>query len=401
MLFTVGCSKDKKVLETIPQDNKYDPKKLEEIKDNEFDAIKNRIMGMNLEEKIGQLIIAGFEGKEINDEIIKKIEELKLGGFILFSRNIEDEKQLLKLLNDIKEVNSKQDIPLFIAIDEEGGNVSRLPKSFIKLPDSMKVGEINNQDISYRFGEILGKRIKSLGFNIDFAPVLDINSNPNNPVIGRRAFGTTNANVVDNGLAVMEGIKNTGVIPAVKHFPGHGDTDIDSHINLPKVSKNISELKSFELIPFINAIEKNTDMIMVAHILYPEIDKDYPATMSYEIIQSLLRDELKYTGIIISDDMTMGAIVNNYTLEEGVISFLKAGGDIALICHEENNANIVVKRIIEAVNNGQLKEEDIDKKLYRILELKNRYRLEDKIIDKIDVEIINNQTRALIEEINK
>ena len=333
ILFTVGCSKNDIILRESHYDNdnnKEDNENFKNTNDIQVGYIKSKIMGMSLQDKIGQLIIVGFEGKEINDEIIKDIEELKVGGFILFARNIEDENQLLTLLNDIKEANSNEDIPLFLAIDEEGGKVSRLPKSYVKLPDAMKVGEKNDKEISYKFGEILGKRVMSLGFNLNFAPILDINSNPSNPVIGRRAFGTTVNQVVNNGLKVMEGIRNTGVIPAVKHFPGHGDTDIDSHVNLPIFNKTVAELKLFELIPFREAIEVNTEMIMIAHILYPKIDKYNPCTMSTEIVQGLLRDELGYKGIIISDDMTMGAIVNNYSLEEGVIAFLKAGGDIEI-----------------------------------------------------------------------
>ena len=404
ILFTVGCSKNDIILRESHYDNdnnKEDNENFKNTNDIQVGYIKSKIMGMSLQDKIGQLIIVGFEGKEINDEIIKDIEELKVGGFILFARNIEDENQLLTLLNDIKEANSNEDIPLFLAIDEEGGKVSRLPKSYVKLPDAMKVGEKNDKEISYKFGEILGKRVMSLGFNLNFAPILDINSNPSNPVIGRRAFGTTVNQVVNNGLKVIEGIRNTGVIPAVKHFPGHGDTDIDSHVNLPIVNKTVAELKLFELIPFREAIEVNTEMIMIAHILYPKIDKYNPCTMSTEIVQGLLRDELGYKGIIISDDMTMGAIVNNYSLEEGVISFLKAGGDIALICHGNDNPKKIVDKISEAVKNGELCEEDIDKKVYRILELKEKYGLEDRITDKIELDILNNETRILIEEINK
>ena len=161
ILFTVGCSKNDIILRESHYDNdnnKEDNENFKNTNDIQVGYIKSKIMGMSLQDKIGQLIIVGFEGKEINDEIIKDIEELKVGGFILFARNIEDENQLLTLLNDIKEANSNEDIPLFLAIDEEGGKVSRLPKSYVKLPDAMKVGEKNDKEISYKFGEILGKR---------------------------------------------------------------------------------------------------------------------------------------------------------------------------------------------------------------------------------------------------
>lgn len=362
----------------------------------EIDYIEEKISNMTLEEKVGQLLIVGFQGTDLNEEIKTYINDLKIGGFILFSRNIEDEQQLLNLLNSIKEENRNSNIPLFLSIDEEGGKVSRLPSSFVRLPEAMDVGNKDDEEISYKFGEIIGVRLKSLGFNVNFAPVLDINSNPSNPVIGTRSFGVTVSRVVDNGLKVMSGIRDKGIIPAVKHFPGHGDTKVDSHVNLPTINKTLGELESLELIPFKEAIEEDVEMIMLAHILYPKIDDKYPATMSPKIIKDLLRAKLDYDGVVISDDMTMGAIVNNYTLEEGVISFLKSGGDIALVCHGADNPRKSIDRIIEGVNKGELTEEEINKKVYRILSLKENNGLEDSIIEDIELDEINNKTNELI-----
>ncbi|WP_313757354.1 beta-N-acetylhexosaminidase [Tissierella sp.] len=397
-IFIVGCNHKKLDIEkpNIEENNDFKEENKEPA-----DSIEDKIRAMSLEEKIGQLMIIGFDGTDVNEEIRNFIEELKVGGFILFSRNIVDENQTLRLLNKTKEENSNNDIPLFLSIDEEGGRVSRLSKSFVKLPEAMKIGDINDKDISYNFGKILGKRVGSLGFNINFAPVLDINSNSQNPVIGDRAFGTTIDQVVNNGLEVLLGMRDMGIIPAVKHFPGHGDTDTDSHIKLPKVNKTMDELKLFELVPFIEAISKDVDIVMVAHILYPNIDKNYPATMSPKLIQSVLREDLGYDGVVISDDMTMGAIVENYTLEEAVLSFLKSGGDIALICHGKDNPEKVFERIKEAVKIGDLKEKDIDDKVYRILKLKGKYDLEDKIINTIDLETLNKDTKELINHINR
>ena len=365
------------------------------------DNILERIQAMTLREKIGQLIIVGFDGTRINEEALDYIENLKVGGFILFARNIEDEEGTLNLLNDLKEANSNNDLPLFLSIDEEGGRVSRLPESFVKIPEMIKVGNKNNEELSYEIGSILAERVKSLGFNMNFAPVLDINSNPGNPVIGNRAFGGTVESVTKNGLGVMNGIMDLDVIPAVKHFPGHGDTNVDSHINLPVIRKTIDELRDFELIPFIKAIEEDVEMIMVAHILYPELDEDYPSTMSSKIIEGLLRRELGYGGVIVSDDMTMGAIVENYSLEEGVLSFIKSGGDIALVCHGRENPRKVIDKIEMAVNNEDLSEDKIDEKLYRILKLKEKYDLKDHVIDEINIKRINDKTKKIIEKINK
>lgn len=385
---------------------KKDEKKTEENqieKDNKeivVDDILKQIKSMTLEEKLGQLIIVGFEGENINEETLDYVDNLKVGGFILFARNIVDENQTLKLLNDLKESNSNNDIPLFLSIDEEGGKVSRLSKSFVKIPPAMEIGNKNKKELAYELGNILGERIKSLGFNMDFAPVLDINSNSKNPVIGNRSFGTTVESVSENGIEAMKGLRGVGVIPSVKHFPGHGDTRVDSHINLPIVNKTMEELKSFELVPFMKAIDEDVEMVMVAHILYPEIDDNYPATMSNKLIQGLLRDELGYEGVIVSDDMTMGAIIENYTLEDAVLSFIESGGDIALVCHGRENPKKTIEKLEEAVTNGRLSEEDIDEKLYRILKLKEKFNLKDNIIEEIDLEKINNRTKKFVIEIN-
>ena len=365
----------------------------------EHDKIQEKLDFLTLDEKIGQLLIIGFEGSIINDYNIKMIEEYKVGGFILFSRNIIEENQLLDLVNNLKVENNHNSVPLFISIDEEGGKVSRLPNTYKKLPELKSIGDSNNPVLSYEYGQLLGNRLKLLGINLNFAPVLDINSNPNNPVIGNRAFGNTVDLVIDNGIPLFKGIESTGVIPAVKHFPGHGDTLVDSHIDLPIVYKSLDQLEQLELKPFKRAIEEDVDMIMVAHILFPELDDLYPATMSKSILMDLLRKDLAYNGVIISDDITMGAILENYSIEQASLNFLKAGGDIVLICHGEDNPIAVIQFIKDSIKNGDIRVEDIDEKVYRILTLKEKYNLEDNIIHSIDLENINKQTEELRKKI--
>ncbi len=367
----------------------------------EPDIIMDRLHAMSLEEKIGQLLIIGFEDSVMNDVTERMIEEYKIGGFILFSRNIVDENQLLNLINVLKTTNSENTTPLFISIDEEGGKVSRLPKVYKRLPESKVLGDINNPELSYEYGQLLGNRLNTLGINLNFAPVLDINSNPKNPVIGNRSFGNTSDVVINNGISVLKGLESTGVVPSVKHFPGHGDTSVDSHINLPTVNKTIDELKELELLPFKSAIEEDVDMIMVAHILFPKLDKIYPSTMSKSILNDLLREDLGYNGVVISDDMTMGAIIENYTLEEASFKFIKSGGDIALICHGQGNPILVINFIKDSIKNGEITIEEIDKKVYRILSLKNKYSLEDNVIESINLQELNKDTEKLLNKINK
>lgn len=400
-----GCNKNnaEKIHENKYNNSEHNDKNNIVPKDKnniQKDNIEEKIKSMSLEEKVGQLIIAGFQGVEISDEVIDLINKYKIGGFILFSRNIENKKQTLELLNNMKLENSNNDIPLFLSIDEEGGKVSRLPSEYIKLPEAIKFGDKNNKELSYKLGEVLGKRVKSLGFNIDFAPVLDIYSNKKNKVIGSRAYGTTVEKVVDNGIEVMKGIRNANIIPAVKHFPGHGDTSMDSHIDLPRIDKTLEQLNTLELIPFKKAVEKDVEIIMIAHILYPEIDDVYPASMSKNIIEELLRNEMGYKGVIASDDMTMGAIMKNYQLEDGVVEFIKSGGDLALVCHGEENPILAINAIIYAVNNRSITEKQIDEKVYRILKLKEKYKLQDEIIESINLQRLNKETEELINNIS-
>lgn len=365
----------------------------------EVDKIQEKLDFLTLDEKIGQLLIIGFEDSILNDYNIKMIEEYKIGGFILFGRNIIEENQLLDLVNNLKAENKHNSVPLFISIDEEGGKVSRLPNAYKKLPELKSIGDSNDPDLSYEYGQVLGNRLKLLGINLNFAPVLDINSNPNNPVIGNRAFGNTEDLVIDNGIPLFKGIESTGVIPVVKHFPGHGDTHVDSHIDLPIVYKSLDELEQLELKPFKRAIEEDVDMIMVAHILFPKLDDLHPATMSKSILMDLLRRDLGYNGVIISDDITMGAILENYSIEVASLNFLKAGGDLVLICHGEDNPIAVIQFIKDSIKNGDIRLEDIDEKVYRILALKEKYNLEDNIIHSINLDNINKQTEELRKKI--
>ena len=365
-----------------------------------MDMVEKRIAKMTIEEKIGQLLIVGLEGRQIGERELYQLNNNKVGGFILFARNIGNKEETLSLLNDLK-ANNESDIPLFIGVDEEGGSVSRLSNIYGTLPDMRALGHLNDKVITYEYGCNLGKRLKEIGFNLNFAPVLDINSNPSNPVIGNRSFGSTAEIVTDHGIELMEGIRSQGIIPTVKHFPGHGDTDVDSHYDLPLVDKNKEELMGLELQPFIRAIDEDVEMIMIAHILYDQLDTDKPSTMSGEIIQNLLRKDLGYQNIIISDDMTMGAIIKNFTLEEASVDFLVAGGDILLICHGQENPTIVIDAIKDSIEEGRLSIEDIEEKVYRILSLKGMYNLNDEEKFQVEIEKIRENTRDLSKKINR
>lgn len=362
------------------------------------DPIKNQIGQMTLEEKVGQMIIVGVEGSTFNSSIGKMIDDYHVGGFIFMGTSIKNANQLLKLVNSIKTANSNNKIPLFLSTDEEGGRVERMPQEFERYPTNYAIGKIDNEGLSYNIGNTIAHEISSFGFNVDFAPVLDINSNPKNPVIGDRSFGTNPQLVSSLGVETMKGLQGGNMITVVKHFPGHGDTSVDSHVGLPKVNKDLKQLSSFELIPFTQAIKNNVDGIMIAHILLPNIDSKYPASMSKVVISDILRKQLGYNGVVITDDMTMGAITQNYSIGDATVKSVDAGSDIILIAHDYTKGIAAVTSIINAVNSGSIKVDRINESVYRILKLKEKYNLEDRTINSVNVDEINSKIKGVLKD---
>ncbi|WP_337099306.1 beta-N-acetylhexosaminidase [Paenibacillus sp. YIM B09110] len=356
-----------------------------------IDPIQEQIDDMTLNEKIGQMIIVGLEGTKADKEAIKMIKENKIGGFILFKDNMSSADQIVSLLNALKSENESNNIPLWLSVDQEGGKVNRLPKSFVGIPTAKSIGAADNDSYTGAVSQAIGLALKSLGFNMDFAPVLDINSNPNNPVIGSRSFGSNADSVIRHGIGTMEGLRSNHIAAVVKHFPGHGDTSVDSHLELPVVGKSLSELEQFELLPFKEAIAQDADAVMVAHLLIPSIDDTNPASLSKEIITGLLRDELGYDGVVMTDDMTMGGIINHHDIGEAAVRSIQAGTDIVLVGHDNGMQNKVYNALKASADSGELSKEKIDEHVHRILELKAKYALSDNDgpISNIDLDMIN------------
>lgn len=343
---------------------------------------------LSLEEKVGQMIFAGIKGTVITNETKKIISTHQVGGIILFKDNLKNADQSVSLLNSIKEENIKNKVPLFLGVDEEGGRVARLP-DLTKLPTSEYLGKQNDAALSYNIGKLLGKELSAFGFNLDFAPVLDINSNPDNPIIGDRSFGTDAEIVSKLGLQLMKGIQSEQVISVVKHFPGHGDTAVDSHKELPIIQKSLADLHALELIPFTRAIEQGVEVIMMGHILLPKIDSTYPASISKVIITDVLREQLDYEGVIITDDMTMKAILNNFEISEAAVSAVKAGNDIVLVAHDYANVKKVKEAILQAIEAGEITEQRIDESVKRVLAIKKKYNLSNKQLDGVNIQELN------------
>jgi beta-N-acetylhexosaminidase len=350
-----------------PGDDEEDP---EEKLNKE---ILKMLQEMTLEEKIGQMVFVGFEGPGVDDHVESMIREHQIGGLILFERNIEDEDQLTSLTAGLKAVNKDNRLPLFIAVDEEGGRISRLPKGSPRFPSGKALGERGDPDYSFTVGQEIGTALAAFGFNMNFAPVLDIFSNPQNEVIGDRSFGDNPEIVSKLGTAMMRGLQSKNIIPVVKHFPGHGDTRMDSHIDLPVVEHGRERLDGFEFVPFKEAIDSGAEAIMTAHIMYPELDPEKPATMSGKILTDILRHDLGFKGLIITDDLEMGAITKDYAVDEAAKEAVLAGADVLLICHSSDYQEQVLSRLIAAVQNGELTMERIDESVARIIRLKQKY----------------------------
>lgn len=332
---------------------------------------------MPLEDKVSQLFFITPEaltGVEVaiqaGDATKNALSEYPVGGIILFAQNIQGEEQVKTMLSNL---HTYSRYPLFTGVDEEGGTlVARIANSGTidvpTFPDMQEIGNTGDPQQAYEVGSTIGSYLKNLGFNLDFAPVADVATNPDNPIIGVRSFGNDATLVSQMVAKEVEGMQSQGVSAVIKHFPGHGDTAEDSHAEAAVSYKTIDELRGTEFLPFSAGIEAGTDMVMVGHIAVPNILGDYtPATLSEQMITGYLREELGYDGIVITDAMRMGAIVNYYDPAQAVVMVLQAGGDMILMPEDFFSAR---QAVLDAVANNILTEERIDESLRRIYRIK-------------------------------
>ncbi|GAA0133294.1 beta-N-acetylhexosaminidase [Paenibacillus sp. YSY-4.3] len=360
------------------------------------DSARRMLEQLSTAEKIGQLVVVGVEGTAPDDTARQFIESHHVGGFIFYKNNISDSKQAVAFFNQLKKMNANNKVPLLLSVDEEGGRVSRMPEEFKALPSAQIIGEAGSTELASGLGSVIGKELAGFGLNMDFAPVLDINSNPDNPVIGSRAFGSNAEIVSEMGIAMFQGIGQEGVIPVLKHFPGHGDTSVDSHLGLPVVEHDMERLRKLELVPFIRAIEEGADVVMVAHLLMPKLDAEQPASFSKAVIHDVLREELGFEGVVITDDMTMGAIVKHYDIGEAAVKFIQGGGNIVLVGHERERQLAVIDALTAAVKRGAISPEVLDERVYSILKLKEKYGLRDDPASGPDIKVINQEISDIL-----
>ena len=385
----------------IKNNNKKEEKTIKEINEEENleqkldEKINEVISNLTLEEKIAQMLIISTNETKMNEKLKSELESV--GGVILFSKNITTYEQTLNFINDIK---STAKIPMFISIDEEGGKVQRLTSlkdiELKSIPSMFSIGKKNDEELSYNVGKLLAERLRVFGFNMDFAPVADVIDSEDNKIIGTRSFSTDENIVTNMAFDVYKGLIDNKVIGVYKHFPGHGYAKSDSHLGLPVIDKTKEELLNLDLVPYKYAIKNGLDAIMVAHLSLPKITNDNtPSSLSKTIVTDLLRNELHFNGVVITDGLNMKALTNNYTEKEIYEGSINAGVDILLIPVSSKSA---IEKIKTSIDEGIISENRINESVKRILKLKYKYLNNYELLDKDT--LTNSDTLNIINGIN-
>lgn len=325
---------------------------------------------MTLREAIGQLFILGFEGHEPSEALETFVRNLTPGGLILFGRNLGSPEEIAALTNALQVASPT---PLFFAIDQEGGKVARLQPPFTQWPPASVYGTVGSTELTYATTHAIASELMAVGINMNMAPVLDVLSNPANPVMAGRCYGSDAHVVAQHGIACYRGLASEGVLAVGKHFPGHGDTTVDSHLALPVVPHDVGRLSAVELAPFAAAIRAGIPALMTAHLLLPALDSEHPATLSRPILTDLLREQLGFRHLIISDDLLMQGIADNTPPGEAAVRFLEAGGDLMLICQDETAQRQAIRSVAEAVETGRLSEARVRASCTRIADAKAQH----------------------------
>ena len=361
------------------------------------DPIAEQLAGMTPEQMVGQLLVAGIEGAAPGADAVQAVQEYQVGGVILFGRNVESAGQLAELTNGLKQLNADA-VPLFLCVDEEGGRVSRMPEEVMDLPSADTFGQRHDASELTRLGQTLGMECAAFGFNLDFAPVADVRSNPENTVIGDRAYSGDPGRAADAAAWVDGGMREAGIISVWKHFPGHGNTATDSHQALPVVELSREDWARGDAVPFRRAVECGAPAVMAGHIRMTAFDREYPASLSHVLVSEVLREELGFTGVVCTDDLTMGAISDTYGMGEAAVLAVEAGCDLLLVCHGADNLTQARQALLGAVDGGRISPARLEESVYRILALKAEYGLTNQTVEAPDVAALNQAVQALLGE---
>lgn len=323
---------------------------------------------------IGQLLIGSLPKTTIPAELRSLARDFQLGGVIFFSRNIEEPEQVAELSHDVQQMAA--DSPLWVSVDQEGGRVARLRAPFTEWPPMAVLGRSGDVTLATRFAAALAAELKAVGVTLDYAPVLDIHTNPKNPIIGDRALAETAEEVGRLGVAVIHGLQDNGIAACGKHFPGHGDTSVDSHLDLPLIEHSPDRIRRVELVPFREAVDARVAFMMTAHILIPALDEEKPATLSPHVVQRMLRDELGYQGVILSDDLEMRAIAKTWSVPDAAVQAIAAGCDGVLVCSGDVAVQgETLEALVHAVEDGRIPYKRLEDALSRQRRAKERFLL--------------------------
>ncbi|MCI8471215.1 MAG: beta-N-acetylhexosaminidase [Clostridia bacterium] len=354
------------------------------------------IKELSIPEKVGQMIMVGMDTNHITERIKLMITKYKIGGIILYRKNFNTYQEMLALIRQLKQLNQENKIPLWIAIDQEGGRVNRMPKEILNLPAANKIANKGGIEEVKKSAKIIGEILKKSGYHINFAPVLDIKRFKNNHAIGDRCYGENKEEVTKYGIAVMKELQEEGILPVIKHFPGHGATKQDSHYLLPIIKQKIEFLEKEDMYPFEQAIKNGAEAILVGHLLIKNITGIYPASLSKHFIGKYVRMKYRYNGLIMTDDLKMKAIRFLYGAEFAVKKAFEAGNDIVVFRFNKEEEQQVIEKIIRQVGNGKLKEGRINRSVKRILKMKEKYEVLDGTeIEGVDIDKINNEIKRI------
>ena len=324
------------------------------------------VASMSQTEKLGQMVMIGIQGTKVDDDSLYMLNQYHMGGVILFDRNMESPEQVKQLTSDLQ-VQSNEKVPLFIGIDEEGGDVVRMAEKLTPPPSQKEIGATGDIEQAKTWAIKTAKSLKEMGINVNFAPVADVGSND------KRSYSTDTNTVIDFVRAATKGYQQENIIYSLKHFPGIGKGKVDSHIDSSSIDVAKEVLMTEDILPFKTIIDENEPndyFILVSHLKYPALDEEYPASLSSKIMTDLLRNKLGYKGIIITDDMEMGAVANHNDFRSIGVNAVKAGADIVLVCHEYEHQQEVYLGLLDAVNSGEISQERIDESVKRIIKVK-------------------------------
>ncbi len=330
---------------------------------------------MEWKRKVGQRFAIGIPGTRVDESLREFVCRYQVGNFIFFRENLVSASQTKELCEELQRLSLEATgYPAFICADQEGGMVTRLPQDMVNVPGAMALAATGDPSACYEAARITARELRRVGINVNLAPVMDVNCNGQNPVIGVRSYGDTPQKVRDFALEAVRGYGEAGMLCCAKHFPGHGDTHLDSHLALPTVDKPREELERMELLPFREAVKAGIPAIMSAHILFPALEKQrLPATMSRAILTDLLRGEMGFEGLILSDAMEMEAIKSHFGTPKGCVAALGAGVDIVFVCHDRQLMGESVEAAWRAYEEGSLSMEELDASVERILKWKGRF----------------------------